>query len=206
MIIINKDRLLKYAEYLRDRCEQHHSFNIFDNSKMSIKLLSEEIKYKLGCVMVEVSVSNWNEITSTINKDDLYEVEGENYGIQNNPHLTLLYVLKANITKEQIKEVLTKTIDGDKIIIEIENIDTFENEDFDVVKFNVKKTEQLQRIFDALSELPNENTFPDYKPHITIAYVRKGLGEKYKKSYSHKVSSNEICYSMANGEKIYFEI
>ena len=39
MIIINKDRLLKYAEYLRDRCEQHHSFNIFDNSKMSIKLL-----------------------------------------------------------------------------------------------------------------------------------------------------------------------
>ena len=97
-------------------------------------------------------------------------------------------------------------LEGDKIMIEIENIDTFENEDFDVVKFNVKKTEQLQRIFDALSELPNENTFPDYNPHMTIGYVKKGLGEKYKKSYSHKVSSNEICYSMANGEKIYFEI
>ena len=156
--------------------------------------------------MVEVPVKNWNEITYTINKDDLYEVEGENYGISENPHLTLLYGLKPNITKEQIEEVLKRVIDGDKIIIEIENIDTFDNDSFDVVKFNIKKTEQLQRIFDALSELPNENTFPDYKPHMTIGYVKKGLGEKYKKPYRHKVSSNEICYSLANGEKIYFEI
>lgn len=174
--------------------------------KKYIQFVKESTGYKLGCVMVEVPVTNWNEIISTINKDDLYEVEGENYGISKNPHLTLLYGLKPNITKEQIEEVLTKTIDNDKIIIEIENIDTFENDSFDVVKFNIKKTEQLQKLFDSLSELPNENTFPDYKPHMTIAYVKKGLGEKYKKTYSHKVSSNEICYSMANGEKIYFEI
>lgn len=174
--------------------------------KKYIQFVKESTSYDYGCVMVEVPVKNWNEITSTINKDDLYEVEGENYGISENPHLTLLYGLKPNITKEQIEEVLKRVIDGDKIIVEIENIDLFENENFDVVKFNIKKTEQLQRIFDALSELPNENTYPDYKPHMTIAYVKKGLGQKYKKPYSHKVSSNEICYSMANGEKIYFEI
>lgn len=174
--------------------------------KKYIQFIKESTSYDYGCVMVEVPVSNWNEITSIINKDDLYEVEGENYGIQDNPHLTLLYGLKSNITKEQVEEVLTKTIDGDKIIIEIENIDTFENENFDVVKFNIKKTEQLQKLFDSLSELPNENTFPDYNPHMTIAYVKKGLGKKYTKTYSHKVSSNDICYSMANGEKIYFEI
>jgi 2'-5' RNA ligase len=156
--------------------------------------------------MVEVPVKNWNEITSIINKDDLYEVEGENYGIQDNPHLTLLYGLKPNITKEQVEQVLEKSVDGEKIEIEIENIGLFENDNFDVVKFNVKKTEQLQKLFDSLSELPNENTFPDYNPHMTIAYVKKGLGKKYTKPYSHKVSSNDICYSMANGEKIYFEI
>ncbi len=174
--------------------------------KKYIQFVKESTSYDYGCVMVEVPVKNWNEITSTINKDDLYEVEGENYGISENPHLTLLYGLKPNITKEQIEEVLKRVIDGDKIIVEIENIDLFENENFDVVKFNIKKTEQLQRIFDALSELPNENTYPDYKPHMTIAYVKKGLGKKYTKTYSHKVSSNDICYSMANGEKIYFEI
>ena len=174
--------------------------------KKYIQFIKESTSYDYGCVMVEVPVTNWNEIISTINKDDLYEVEGENYGIQQNPHLTLLYGLKSNITKEQVEQVLAKTIDNDKVIIEIENIDTFENDNFDVVKFNIKKTEQLQKLFDSLSELPNENTFPDYKPHMTIAYVKKGLGKKYTKPYSHKVSSNEICYSMANGEKIYFEI
>jgi hypothetical protein len=174
--------------------------------KKYIQFIKESTGYKLGCVMVEVPVTNWNEITSIINKDDLYEVEGENYGIQDNPHLTLLYGLKPNITKEQVEKVLENAIDGEKIEIEIENIGLFENENFDVVKFNIKKTEQLQRLFDSLSELPNENTFPDYNPHMTIAYVKKGLGKKYTKPYSHKVSSNDICYSMANGEKIYFEI
>lgn len=174
--------------------------------KKYIQFIKESTSYDYGCVMVEVPVSNWNEITSIVNKDDLYEVEGENYGIQDNPHLTLLYGLKSNITKEQVEQVLQKAIDGDKIIIEIENIGLFENDNFDVVKFNIKKTEQLQKLFDSLSELPNENTFPDYNPHMTIAYVKKGLGKKYTKTYSHKVSSNDICYSMANGEKIYFEI
>lgn len=174
--------------------------------KKYIQFIKESTSYDYGCVMVEVPVTNWNEITSIINKDDLYEVEGENYGIQDNPHLTLLYGLKPNITKEQVEQVLEKSVDGEKIEIEIENIGLFENDNFDVVKFNVKKTEQLQKLFDSLSELPNENTFPDYNPHMTIAYVKKGLGKKYTKTYSHKVSSNDICYSMANGEKIYFEI
>jgi 2'-5' RNA ligase len=174
--------------------------------KKYIQFVKESTGYKLGCVMVEVPVSNWNEITSIIDKNDLYEVEEENYGIQDNPHLTLLYGLKPNITKEQVEQVLEKSVDGEKIEIEIENIGLFENDNFDVVKFNVKKTEQLQKLFDSLSELPNENTFPDYNPHMTIAYVKKGLGKKYTKPYSHKVSSNDICYSMANGEKIYFEI
>ena len=69
--------------------------------KKYIQFIKESTSYDYGCVMVEVPVSNWNEITSIINKDDLYEVEGEKYGIQENPHLTLLYGLKPNITKEQ---------------------------------------------------------------------------------------------------------
>ena len=77
--------------------------------KKYIQFIKESTSYDYGCVMVEVPVSNWNEITSIINKDDLYEVEGEKYGIQENPHLTLLYGLKPNITKEQIEEVTGKS-------------------------------------------------------------------------------------------------
>jgi hypothetical protein len=31
----------------------------------------------------------------------------------------------------------------------------------------------------ALSVLPNEQTHPFYRPHLTIAYLRKGEGAKY---------------------------
>jgi 2'-5' RNA ligase len=48
----------------------------------------------------------------------------------------------------------------------------FENKDFDVVKFNVKKSYILQELHE-LSTMPNSNKFKDFTPHITIAYVKK---------------------------------
>jgi 2'-5' RNA ligase len=177
-------RIIKYKEFIR-----------------------ESNNYDFGCIMIEFPVTNWNEIISSIDESDLYEEEGEEYGIQKNPHLTLLYGLESNVSKEQVEDILNGVMQGSKPIeIELENINLFENEDYDVVKFNVKKTELLQKLFDSLSTLPNQNTFKDYQPHITIAYVKKGLGKKYIRNYKHKFISNNICYSKSNGEKIYFEI
>ena len=118
--------------------------------------------------------------------------------------MTLLYGTTKDVSTEDVKELLEGT---GEIKIQVNGIDIFENDKFDVVKFNVEKTEQLQNLFDKLSKLPNENTFKDYTPHMTIAYVKKGMGKKYiKPEYSHNVISNEICFSKPNGEKIYFEI
>ena len=71
--------------------------------KKYIQFVKESTGYDYGCVMVEVPVTNWNEIISTINKDDLYEVEGENYGISKNPHLTLLYGTAEDVSTEDVK-------------------------------------------------------------------------------------------------------
>jgi 2'-5' RNA ligase len=48
----------------------------------------------------------------------------------------------------------------------------FENKDFDVVKFNVKKS-YFTKLHDELSTIPNSNKFKDFTPHITIAYVKR---------------------------------
>ena len=174
--------------------------------KKYTQFLNESVQYKLGCVMMEVPISNWKEITSTINQEDIYEVEGENYGIQSNPHVTILYGLHKEVSLDQIKSVF-EDIDED-IDIKIEGIGVFENENFDVVKFNVVPNVTLQNLNNKLSEFPNSNEYPEYKPHITIAYVKKGYGKKYEDlEYRHSVENiDEVCYSMSDGSKEYFKI
>ena len=173
--------------------------------KNYIQFIKESSGYEYGCVMIEVPVSNWNEITSYIDPEDIYTGGDDTHGIQEFPHLTLLYGLHKEVTPEMVKSVF----EGFKkeINIEVNGIDIFENKDYDVVKFNVNPDGALQELHDKLSELPNSDQFPNYTPHITIAYVNKGTGKKYvKPDYKYEVKNvDKITYSMVDGNEINFE-
>ncbi len=88
--------------------------------------------------------------------------------------------------------------------ITIKGIDIFQNEEFDVVKFNVVLNDELKNINEALKELPYTSDYDEYLPHVTIAYVKKGTGKKYvKKDYTYTVKNvDKMIYSTASGEKI----
>ena len=171
------------------------------------QFLSESNSYDFGCAMIEVPFLDWGQITGMIEPDDVYEVEGDrSYGVQDNPHVTILYGLHAGVSPEDIKEVIGRF--AGELKVRVDGIGIFENEEFDVVKMNVVPDGGLQELHDMMSELPNSNEYPEYKPHITIAYVKKGLGKKYEDaSFKREVGGiREICYSMPGGEKEYFEI
>lgn len=165
--------------------------------------VNESSNYDYGCVMVETPFPNWNEITGMISPEDLYIKEDDDtYGIQKNPHVTLLYGLHSNVKPVDVEPII-KSIKG--LNIKVNSIDIFENDEFDVVKFNVVNNPQLTEVFNELSKLPNSNTFPDYSPHITIAYVKKGLGSKYINSnWTLTIDVYRVVYSMSNGERVYF--
>lgn len=171
--------------------------------KFSKFLLFESIKYDYGCVMLKFDIDKkqWKELTSIIEKKDIYK-----YGIENKPHLTILYGLKSGVSLEDIKSIFYD-IDN-PINLEIKGIDIFENEEFDVVKLNVKKNSILNKLFNRASELPNDNIYKEYNPHITIAYVKKGTGKKYKdKSYKLEINNiDRAIYSESNGKKSEFNI
>ena len=121
--------------------------------------------YKYGCVMIDVPVGNWDEITSWIDPNDIYEGDGDStYGIQKRPHLTILYGLHKEVSLDDVKSVFTD-FDGD-INIEVNGVDIFENDKFDVVKFNVNPQGSLQYLFDKLSELPNSNELINFKTSV----------------------------------------
>lgn len=173
---------------------------IIKNYKQFI-LENNKENYEYGCLMLEIDEPNWENIISKINKDDLSDKEK---GLEDYPHITLLYGLHSNeINDEDVIEFFNNI---DPIDIEVSSISVFENDDFDVVKYEVIPTQELVHINNRIKEeFPYTSDFPDYKPHITIAYLKPGMGKKYKKDFESPVllsSLDEVIYSKPNGEKV----
>lgn len=170
--------------------------------KKYIEFINEAKSHRYGYVMAYFTVSNWDEIVNYIVPDDIYKPDEKRFGIQNDPHITLLYGLHKEVTPEMVKNAL-KGLDT-TLNITIKGIDIFQNEEFDVVKFNVVLNDELKNINEALKELPYTSDYDEYLPHVTIAYVKKGTGKKYvKKDYTYTVKNvDKMIYSTASGEKI----
>jgi len=157
------------------------------------KTQSKKIDY--GCVMLYTEVSDWNKYLEIIKKEDIYDDEFKDYGLEHTPHCTLLFGLHLDeVEPEEVKEFM-KTFKP--IEVKIKEISMFKNDDYDVVKYDVPVTEELQMYHDLLERrFTNTQTFPEYHPHMTIAYVLPGKGKKYvKKVKPFKVVFDSVVYS-----------
>jgi hypothetical protein len=173
------------------------------------EFLKESKGYEHGCVMAHVPVENWSQLTDQINHEDLYTEQGSDiYGIQKNPHLTLLYPITQKIDVSEIKSIIDSIVSGN-LSVKIEGIDLFENDSYDVVKFNVECNDVLQNLHSELkSKIPNNDMFDVYRPHITIAYAKPGLGHKYvDPNYRYEFKNvNKIIYTRPNDTDLTIEL
>lgn len=132
----------------------------------------------LGCVMLDIEPVKGIEIK----EDWLYYTQDKKKfwinGFVSNKiaHLTLLYgLLDSGLNWEKhIKSVLADwKIDS----VEIESVGFFnspyKNEPYYCIVGHVKVTDSLMEGHQRLELLPHINTFTGYKPHITLAYVKK---------------------------------
>lgn len=139
---------------------------------------------KLGCVMLDL-----DPIEKMIDDDKLYYSSDigkfwiKGWVAGETPHITLLYGLltEAINYKPHIEEVLK----GWSLkFAEIDHFDFFhspyENEPYYCIVAHIKTTESLLEGHDRLQFLPHINTFAGYKPHMTIAYIKKELGKEYR--------------------------
>jgi len=149
------------------------------NGKMIKEETSERIEY--GCLMLFLDVPIWEKITSVIKPEDIYTV-GNDYGIEKEPHLTILYGFHDEVTSEEVFKLFKENMPMKPIEVRIKGISVFENPEFDVVKFDVNSPE-LTKLNGIMRQLPNTTKFPEYRAHITIAYVKKGEGKKYVKPF-----------------------
>jgi 2'-5' RNA ligase len=145
--------------------------------------------------MLYLDVPIWSKITSKIKESDTYNKPG--YGIEKEPHLTILYGFHDDVDSSEVFELYEKNFELNPIEVKISGISVFENSEFDVVKFDVVKSDLLVKANKLMKELPNTSNFPEYHPHITIAYVESGKGKKYVKSFDKDriLSGDELVYT-----------
>lgn len=107
---------------------------------------------------------------------ELYTEENDDsYGREEEPHVTVRYGLETD-NPADLKELGSLP----PITVKTGKVSIFETDKYDVVKVDVESdslTEANKKVGE-IAEVPGE-TFKEYTPHITIAYVKKGEGKKY---------------------------
>jgi 2'-5' RNA ligase len=121
-----------------------------------------------------------SSVAKKIDKDDLYIEEAEkkgdwSYGIETEPHITLKWKLDFD-DPQSVIDILKGEKGG---TVEISDVEVFENDEHDVLVARVKSA-ALNKLHKKLTkELEIPDTHPEYKPHITVAYLKKGKAKQY---------------------------
>ncbi len=132
------------------------------------------VQYNLSPVMADLVL----ELGAKIPDEDIYTKEGDrSYGREDEPHITIKYGLDVD-DPDEIRNTLRDAKDA-MGCLDPAGTSLFQGEEYDVVKFDVIATPQLEEMHKMLSELPNKDEHQNYQAHITVAYVKKGEGKKY---------------------------
>lgn len=165
------------------------------------KILNEEVSADWrGCLML--SMPPW--FSGAIQSFGRSQIEESNFtkdGLETYSHCTILYGFSKSIPFEAVKEYfLKKYVDliDDKITIRLGKINRFQNEEFDVIKIEVDSEILTSLHEDFKSKFSVTTKFPDYNPHITIAYIKPNSVTHLDDSSLYEgltIECDEITYS-----------
>ena len=163
---------------------------------------SEQPKREFGCLMAFFDIPNWEtKVLGKISEQDLYDEPG--FGLEHEPHVTVLYGFHQDSTDiDELKKTVDEYVEK-PIKIEIKKVSVFENEKFDVLKFDIESPElrELNKI--CAEKFEHTNSYKDYHPHMTIAYLKKGVAAKYVKEFkpgSIILNGEDFVYSDSSGK------
>lgn len=135
-------------------------------------------------------------VDSNISPDDLHPTEKQEPPF----HVTVKYGLHAK-DPAAVEEILEG---WGPVDLTLGSIDTFTtNADYDVLIVRVQ-SDDLVSMNHALSDaLPHTDTQASYNPHVTLAYLKKGAGEKWidrKDFFDRRLTIDEVQFGSADDD------
>jgi len=171
--------------------------------KEEIQLIKENHKFEAGCLMLDLKyrIKNWKDILKIIDPDDVYDNDTKEYGLEKEPHITVLFGFDKNVVGKNVEDLFEDF--SQNVKLQIKGISVFpprEGSLFEVVKFDIV-SEDLQKLNEMCRQLPHKNSFPEYHPHMTIAYVKKGTGQRYVKELSEPLLMEANAFKFSSSAK-----
>lgn len=135
-------------------------------------LKTPTLNYSYSSTQFDVSdrkiVNAIKRIQSSIPPDDVIELEDE-------PHITIRYGLYEQATLPI--SVRTMIQEFGKVTVTIGGLSVFKTPEADVLKYDIESN-QLRELNARIRLLPGHDSY-EYSPHMTIAYLKRGTGERY---------------------------
>lgn len=168
-------------------------------------------KYDFGCLMAFFNPPAWDKLLDVIDPDDIYEGDG-GFGLERDPHVTILFGFHdEKVDVKELKDRVKRLVGDRKVVFKFGQASLFDNPLYDVLKFDIEDTTGiLGELNEAIRQMyEHTNSYPNYHPHATIAYIKKGEGQKYadliNKSELHMdVTPDKMVYSKPPGPTKYF--
>ena len=141
---------------------------------------------------------------SLIPNDVIYtDPDDPSFGYEEDFHVTSKYGFKPDLSRQDISNILK---DIKPFSIKLVGISLFKNADFNVVKFDVELNETLVKIRSRCDSYPNEDKYPTYHPHATIAYIKCNSFNVNKDDLNIVVPITRIKYSGIDGQKLFINL
>lgn len=142
------------------------------------------------------------DLQKKIPSRELYtDEDNEDYGLEKQSHVTLVPCLDNDIDIDKLKSYLKPINEYDIVLTDISK---FECEEFDVLKCAVKSKALKDTNKEIVDKFETHSEYKDYNPHMTIAYMKKGMADKYLKKILDKLillKAKNFNFSYFDGNK-----
>ena len=141
-------------------------------------MFRKKLAYSFSCLMANLPKLLANKVkgyAASIPDEFIYESNDGELGRERNPHITLKYGLHTTDLKD-IMEVL----DGQgPLRARLGRVTSFWTERSIVLKVSVQSEDLVALNKKICRELDYTDAYPEYRPHVTIAYLRKNDRSPY---------------------------
>lgn len=156
-----------------------HRYELAEEPALTPKTARHGVEYEYACTKIDLPKDLADEIIAWGKKNIpdkyLYTDEDNSKGREDDIHITLLYGIISD------KPGQTARVVGEKepFDVRLGLINAFrDKENYDVIKIAVESSELEKLHYAMRGKIKNDNTFPTYTPHVTIAYVKKNSMNK----------------------------